>query len=117
MGDAGPDRQCSAVTAVAAQCGVEVSEDEARALLTRTIGAETQTFSGARSPLAEYWTPRAEELFRGAGLDRLNALFQDQSPLIGRSDRAGRQMPALLHIDEHITNKGLRRGLRLRSSP
>ncbi len=75
MGDAGPDRQVRAVVAVAAQCGVSASDEAARALLGRTIGAETQTFSGARSTLDEYWSPAAEALFRKAGLRDLNVRF------------------------------------------
>ncbi len=75
MGDAGPQRQREVVTSVAAQCGIELPEDQVNVVLERTIGTNTLTSSGTRSNVDEYWTPKSEEKFQASGLDKLNVLF------------------------------------------
>lgn len=72
MGDAGPEKQHAAALALAETCGVAITEAQAQAALSKSIGADTQTYSGARTKTDTYWTADAEELFAQAGLADLN---------------------------------------------
>ncbi|HVY12320.1 MAG TPA: hypothetical protein VHB73_02010 [Alphaproteobacteria bacterium] len=74
-GDEGEGPQLSMVKRIAKHVDVELSDEDAKALIGKVLGASTKTWSGERSSLERYWSPKCEELFRAAGGEKLNLRF------------------------------------------
>jgi hypothetical protein len=72
LGDDGRESQLQAVAAIANRAGVEA--DTAKTL-ERALGADTLTYSGARSNVATYWSGEAEQIFQTLGGEDLNNAF------------------------------------------
>jgi hypothetical protein len=75
LGDFGIERSIACTGGMLAHVGINVQDDEVRAILEQAIGSETQTYSGARSTLDPYWSDEAEQLFRQFGGQEVNEAF------------------------------------------
>ena len=81
MGDDGEEARFALVQKIATAVGIEPEPALVEQALSRAIGAETKTWSGARSRLEEFWDGHCEAIYERLGGEELNTLLGYQESL------------------------------------